>query len=563
MPLKPIFDRAPLMALADLPLRPGQARAASPKLQRLYTLCQAEIAGRPSLWEGTFRLACLLNAHPEAEPVAEIIRSALERQAEDGSFPGGVAESVALLRAAWAMYEHEAKRPLLERLTRWCGWACEHWETVLADAAVRVSPADLMALLEDIYRVTGQKALLHLCDRLRAGGMDWSGALHTFSAQRPMARTVPWAELSRGLDAEHGDETGYFTRLYLTCHGETLADGARASLMCGLFSGSGTELSAPRDGWEKIVRYHGAVCGGVTSDETLAGASPSKAIDAAALGTWAEAFAAVREPWAWDALDTLFHNGLPACVGESGLIPLQRVNGLAADCGGADCYHLRDGQPLRALDRLARGYSAALHAAMTLRPDGPSVNLYVPGRYALPVGEQALMLAIAGNGDNWTITVHAKTPVQTALRLRVPDWSDGAVVTVNGESIAEEAENGILVLRRAWREGDVIAVHFASKLRVLDGYHQSACVMLGHQVMAYPATEKDAWRVALVGAPSLQADGTVAVPLAAVSSWRQDGPVPADLPVRPETAGEPFSAVLSPYAETPCRIALFPRGKRA
>lgn len=560
--LKPIFDRSPLLSLTSLPLRPGQARAALPSAKALYDQTSAA-EDRPALWEGVFRLACVVKAHPMDEPVVRWIGDAMAHQAEDGSLPGPVSDQVALLRAAWAMYEHDAKRPLLEKLTLWCGWACEHWDAVLNDRQVRVSPADLMELLLGLYRVTGKKPLLHLCERLRAEAMDWSGALHTFSVQRPLKRIIPWDELEKGMRDEDGIESGFYTRQYLTCHGETLADGLRSSLMSGLFSGSGTELSAPQVGWEKISRYHGAVCGGTTADETLGGASPSCAIDAAALGAWAESFAAAREQWAYDALDVLFHNGLPACVDHGNIIAFQRVNGLSDDCGTADCYHIDGGADLRALNRLCRGYAAAISSAVTPRPDGLSLNLYVPGRYAVPTEHGTLILNVAGSDGSWAVTVHARQPIKAVIRLRVPGWTDEAAVTVGGRDIGDDCVGMSIALDRTWQDGDLITVRFLSKPRVLEGYHQSTCVMLGNRVMALPATINTAWNAALCGAPALTEDGHVTVTLKRVPVWTRKDAVPVDLPVRPETEGEAFTARLAPYADTPSRIAVFPREKQA
>lgn len=560
MALKPIFDKSPLLSLSFLPLRPGQARVSLPAVSALYA--QARDAAHPSQLEGVFRLACVVTSRPMEEPVVDRIRAALAHQAQDGSLPGAVSEQIALLRAAWAVYEHEAKRPLLEQLALWCGWACEHWDAVLADGAVRVSPADLMDLLQGLYRVTGKKPLLHLCERLRAEAMDWSGALHTFSVQRPMKRIIGWDELAQGMQAEERRESGFYTRQYLTCHGETLADGLRSSLMSGLFSGSGAELSAPQTGWEKISRYHGAVCGGVTSDENLGGASPSCAVSAASLGAWAEAFASARDNWAYDALDILLHNGLPASVRQNGILPFQRVNGLSEDCGTSDCYHIDETALPRALNRLCRGYSAAISSAVTPRQDGLSVNLYLPGRYAVPAHQGALRLNIAGNDGGWAITVHARQPVKAVIRLRVPAWTDEAAVTVNGLDVGDDCVNMSISLDRVWQDGDLIAVRFARKPRVLDGYHQSACVMMGNQVMALPATVDAAWNVALCGEPALTDDGRVTVPLRRAPIWGRKDAVPVDLPVRPETEGDAFTATLHPYADTPCRIAVFPREKQ-
>lgn len=560
MPLKPIFEKSPLIALTDLPLRPGQVRVSNDKLNQLYALT-ASAQQQPAVWEGAFRLACVLKAKPMEEPVAAWINAALASQGEDGGLPVDVADAVAVMRAALAMYELDARRPLLEKLAAWCGWIAENWDDVLSCNAVRTHPADLMELLQTLYRVTGKKAILSLCDKLRQQAMDWSGILHTFAVQRPMNRVTAWNDMEAGLEAENGSEAGFYTRQYLTCHGESLADGVRAAALNGLFSGNGQELSAGKTGWEKISRYHGAVCGGITADETIGGRSPSCAVDAASLGAWAEAFAAhdAKETWAYEALETLVENGMPAALNGDKLIPFQRVNSLSANCGTKDCYHVHEGeeQAYRALNRLCRGWAKAVSSAVTVNQKGLSINLYVPGRYAVPLADGACVVTI---GDG-CVKISAKKAVKAAMRLRIPAWTEDACITVNDEGGLEGSKSTWLTIDRTWQDGDCIKVDFARSVNVTAGHHQSACIRYGAQVMAYVPSD-EWWAVALCGDPVVE-DGKVIAHFQRVPDWRKRGGVPADLPVLPKTEGETIRAELVPYAEAPCRIALFPKGEQA
>lgn len=554
MPLKPIYDKAPLVALKEIPLRPGQVRVSHAKAEQLYAMAGACL-DQPDMWEGAFRLACVLKVKPMEEPVAKKILQAMEGQ------PAQVAEAVATMRAALAVYEYDAKRPLLEKLAAWCGYLAENWEAVMACQAVRVHPADLMELLQTLYRVTGKKAVLSLCEKLRQQAMDWSGILHTFAVQRPMNRVTSWKDMEAGLEAENGSEAGFYTRQYLTCHGESLADGLRSARLNGLFSGNGQELSAAKTGWEKISRYHGAVCGGVTADETIGGRSPSCGVDAASLGAWAEALSACdsQETWACEAVETLLENGLPAALNGDKLVPFQRVNGLAENCGVKDCYHVHEGnaQVLRALGRLCRGYASAISSGVTVGPNGFSINQYLDGRYAVPMA-----------GGTWVVTMDAgkvsigmKAPGRAAVRLRIPAWTKDACITVNDEGGHEGKPGTWLTLEREWQDGDVIRIDFPKAVTVKAGHHQSACVCYGSKVMAYVPGD-NGWNAALCGTPVLE-NGQVTVTLRLVPDWRKRGSVPADLPVLPAVEGECFQAALTPYDQAPCRIALFPRGDKA
>lgn len=566
MPLKPIYDKSPLTALTALPLRPAQAAVSCTAAAQLYALVK-EARDQYACWEGAIRLGAALGCKEADIPAAARTRLYLSMQAEDGGLPLTPADAVCVMRAAMALYEMKAERPVIEQLLRFCGWLKANWESVMADRAVRTASADLMELLENIYRVTGKKPLLALCEKLRHEALDWSGVLHTFAVQRPMSRVTPAADLTAGMDAEDGSEAGFYTRQYLTCHAAKLADGARAATMNGLYSGNGMELTAAKTGWERISRYHGAVCGGLTADETVAGTSPAAAVDAVSLGAWAEAFAVQGQTgenaWAFDALDTLLCNGLPAAVSGDKLVPYQRVNGLEANCGTKDCYLTGDADAhvWAALARLSRGWAAALQSAVMTREDGFTVNLCVPGTYLLPVDGKACRVRIAGEHGAFTIVLDAKASVQAKVRVRIPVWTNDAAVSVNDEGADEGKPGAYLTIDRTWNPGDTIKVAFAQNLRTVEGHHQGAAVLLGATVLAVPAS-RDNWAYAIVGAPEMK-DGVVTVPAAPVADWRCKGAVPADLPVLPRVTGETVRLTLKPYAETPCRIALLPKGRQA
>ncbi|MGN0793084.1 MAG: hypothetical protein ACI4MG_01275 [Aristaeellaceae bacterium] len=561
MPLKPIFDKAPLMAMTCQPLRAGMVRTDNAQLRQLYALAAAD--AHPAALEGAFRLACLTTARPAEEPVAARIRAALSAQKEDGSFDMPLVDSIAVLRAGWALYEYEARKPLLEPASRWCAWAVRHLDALLAEDALWENPADLLELLQNLYRVTGLPALLTLSERVSSQTMPWSSVLNTISAQRPTKRTVTLQELQNGLTGGAGRED-YYPRLYRTSHAESLADGVRASMARGWLTGSATEMNAARSGWERLQRHHGAVCGGLTSDELLEGTSPSAPISTAAVGAWAEALCSAamgqHAAWAWDAAERLALNAIPACLEEGGVLPFQRVNTLSP-VEEKDCFIVTPDHALRAMSRLSRGWAAILSCAVTACPDGLAVNLYLPGRYAVPVGEGMLMLNVAAHTGRCDISIHCKQPQKAQIRLRLPEWSRNIEIAVNGSvgDSGRECRSGTMSIDRTWNDGDVISVAMEESLRILDGHHQGCCVMRGATLMALPVTE-DGWQRSLVSA-ACRDDQVVAV-LDEVKDWRAPGGVPADVPVLPAASGnDAAEALLVPYAAAQSRIALFPRRK--
>lgn len=560
MPLKPIFDKAPLTALSCQPLRAGMVRSNHAKLRQLQQLAAAD--AHPAMLEGAFRLSCLLMTEPAEGEAAARIRMTLAAQKEDGSFDMSVSDAVAILRACWALYEYEARKPLLEHILRWCVWATQNWEAVIADDGVWANPAELLELLENLYRVSGKASLLTLVERLSAQTMPWSGVLNTMNTQRAISRSISREELDTCLAIEKNSRDGYYTHFVRTNTPENLADGARAAMARGWHSGSATELNAARNGWERLVRYHGAVCGGLTADEMLEGTSPSAPISAAAVGAWLEALSAAacdkQADWAWEAMERMAINAVPACIGDAGIRAFQRVNVLEDHADANDCFRVSGDHDARALRRLVRGCAALASSAVTVRPDGFGVNMYIPGRYYVPVGEGMLVLTLREGEGQRSIQINCKQEVRATVRLRVPAWSRSTEITVNGMegNAGKDCSASHMTIERTWHDGDVIVVSLEETLRVLEGHHQGKYVMKGPRLMALPV-DGEGWQKSLLSV-SME-EGAVTAQLDEVSSWKRKGFVPADVPVLPVPSGkEAVSAVLVPYAQTTQRIALFP-----
>ena len=86
------------------------------------------------------------------------------------------------------------------------------------------------------------------------------------------------------------------------------------------------------------------------------------------------------------------------------------------------------------------------------------------------------------------ISVEPDAPARFALKLRVPDWADGATARVNGETIDVKANTtrGYLKIDRDWAPGDAVALDLPMPVR---------------RIYAHPAVRADAGKVALMRGP--------------------------------------------------------------
>lgn len=60
----------------------------------------------------------------------------------------------------------------------------------------------------------------------------------------------------------------------------------------------------------------------------------------------------------------------------------------------------------------------------------------------------------------------ASRPTRVALKLRIPAWSDGAEIRVNGRKVVAEPVLGFATVDRVWREGDWVELELPAKVKL-------------------------------------------------------------------------------------------------
>ena len=79
------------------------------------------------------------------------------------------------------------------------------------------------------------------------------------------------------------------------------------------------------------------------------------------------------------------------------------------------------------------------------------------------------------------------------LDLRIPEWSDGYTLTVNGESVeAETVGERTIRLVRDWHDGDEAVIEFNAPVRVSYWYDNAAVIERGPLV--YSLRMEEQWR---------------------------------------------------------------------
>jgi uncharacterized protein len=105
------------------------------------------------------------------------------------------------------------------------------------------------------------------------------------------------------------------------------------------------------------------------------------------------------------------------------------------------------------------------------------VNLFVPSQVAWNVDDTAVQVEQMTDfpaSDTTTLTVRPEKPVKFSLKFRVPGWTEGAWVSVNGAKQNIECRPGTwAAVNRSWNTGDRVEIHLPMKLALaaIDSQH--------------------------------------------------------------------------------------------
>lgn len=561
MPQKAVLTRAPLMDAAMCALSRGQARTDSRELATIYRMLE-ETGEATYTWEALFSLACLLTDHPTDETVAGRILSALG-DTQTGVFETGSDQQLDVARAALAMYEYTTDRGILKRLARWCGWLEADWDKMKNCRWIRIQPADLMSFLVRFYRITGLKAVLRLCSRLRSSAMDWTTVLHNFHQRNPLSLPEMEKETESLFALKEYSDLDFQAMQYLSNHAEILADGVRYTVWSAVYSGNGQEITAGRKGWETLKKFHGAVCGGTTGSVFLGGRGTDRGIHAASTAAWMEAMIvqmqASASPWAMNEAVRLLYNALEDCINHARTIPVRYVN--TTDGGGNAKIFDPETDPersLRTMARLARAAAMAWQNAVTVSSDGINLNYLLTGRYMISCGGQNAVLLC----DKDALHIRCRTPFEMNLNIfyAASETAQIELQTAYGaekKTVPNQPEGRMIRIRRTWENLDTLTFHQDEKICVEEVAHRGICILVRNRIMSLN-TQDGEYRYAISGNAFIR-NGQVFARVTRIPRWPVRNGIPSDIPVLPGGNGEAISAPLTPYAETICRISVFPR----
>jgi hypothetical protein len=200
--------------------------------------------------------------------------------------------------------------------------------------------------------------------------------------------------------------------------------------------------------------------------------------------------------------------------------------------------------------------------------------------------------------DTVRFTYHGPSGTAFPLHLRIPHWTEGAVLRLNDQSLGDGAAGSIVGVDHTWSDGDRLELRLPAKLTVSRWHENSAAVERGPLVFALKRSEgwmrikgtepfadyeirtDQPWNFGLLDDDLEDPEGAFAIvqkevpeqpwsidgaPLELsararrVAVWRRYGGITGPLPWSPIRSREPDGRItLIPYGSSKIRISEFP-----
>ena len=144
-------------------------------------------------------------------------------------------------------------------------------------------------------------------------------------------------------------------------------------------------------------------------------------------------------------------------------------------------------------------------------PQAVYVNLYVPS--TLQWNENGAALSLTQEGeypyeDHVTFTLTSSRPAELKLHLRIPEWAQGAQVSVNGVQQRGMAIPGeFTAIKREWKTGDRIELDLPLRMRLetIDAHHTDTVALLRGPLVLMAVKEEQAGPMRIVSREQLLA----------------------------------------------------------
>lgn len=333
-----------------------------------------------------------------------------------------------------------------------------------------------------LYQKTGEKYLLDLCDLLHQQGWDYT---HMFLETDDLAR--------KG-----------------TIHCVNLAQGLKEPVVYW----QARPEQRLRDAVDKALRdirvYNGFPCGMYGGDEVLHGNNPvqgSELCSAVELMYSLEEMVKITGDLDYvDHLERIAFNALPTQTTDDFVYHqyFQQANQVSVTrgphnfdilyAGTGSLFGVLCGYPC-CLCNLHQGWPKFVQNLWYMSPDGGFTALaYAPCHFTTTVDGVAVSIAEKtcypmDGSIRVEVSIPRRKSAQFSLGFRIPSWTSGADVRVNGVSVNGVVSGQVCTVSREWKNGDVVELEFPMTVTTSRWYENAVSIERGPLVYALKIAE--------------------------------------------------------------------------
>ncbi|MGO4347765.1 beta-L-arabinofuranosidase domain-containing protein [Paenibacillus sp. MCAF9] len=397
-------------------------------------------------------------------------------------------------------------------------------------------------------------------------------------------------QLAEKLHKQGGDETGIFTNdHFLTAakinpdnfysqHTVNVNQSIKTPSIYYQLSNNEADKLAFQAGVEHLNQSHNQITGMNSGTEMLAGLASTQGVELCAIveRVHSNAVAAMitGDPAIGDALEKITFNSLPGAMSKDikthqyYSLPNQVQSGVTdhgfkQNYGNGTVQSPYSGYPCCRFN-MHMGWPYFVKDMWAGTSDGGlGVIAYGPSRVSAKINGANVTVKETTNypfEDQIRFTIEeASKSVQFPLKLRIPEWTDKAVITVNGQPQEAAVSGQYFTIDRQWIKGDTVVLTLPMELKTSTWVNNSIGIERGPLVFSLKIDEN--WVEQSNPAPQVKAPGFKEYSINAQSPWNYGLMLDRDNPA------ESIQVVVSdmpdnPFIQETTPIKLIAKGKR-
>ena len=356
------------------------------------------------------------------------------------------------------------------------------------------------------------------------------------------------------------EQTEPFTEMFLahdkltrvgTIHSVNLAQGMKTPIVYYQFDPQQKYLDALECAIDDLEKYHGYPTGMFSGDEAIHGNDPTQGTELCTIVEYMFSletmYKITANPRFAEILEKVAFNALPTQTTDDYMARqyFQQVNQIKSvkraanfdvNHSGLDaCFGLLTGYPC-CTSNMHQGWPKFTQNLWYATPEGGlAAVIYSPSRVDAKVADGVDVTFVEETKYPFEEKISLKVesiarPASFPLVVRIPEWSQGTVICVNGTELEwEKDENNLVKIAREWNEGDCVTLEFTPEIKLSVWKENSRAVERGPLVYAlnvkaeekkvindvnpvhqgesyYEYTAAEPWNYALIQTPKVKFD---------------------------------------------------------